>query len=191
MQDCSCIKRAACHLVINYLGHQTTSTPIPQHNTKDSLFCDPPARLVPCVDYIMAAYLTQRISHPHHGIPVSRSETPAPEKTAKCLAPIPNVAAKGVPFFTPEQDPVAGSAVDPQPSGKPIPKLFTPLKIRGITMPNRIWMSPMCQYSAHEGFHTPWHITHYGGMIQRGVSPLSPPSCLSLRKAETRYSPAS
>ncbi|EXV00407.1 hypothetical protein MHUMG1_08784 [Metarhizium humberi] len=116
----------------------------------------------------MAAYLTQRISHPHHGIPVSRSETPAPEKTAKCLAPIPNVAAKGVPFFTPEQDPVAGSAVDPQPSGKPIPKLFTPLKIRGITMPNRIWMSPMCQYSAHEGFHTPWHITHYGGMIQRG-----------------------
>lgn len=150
-----------------------------------------PNWLVSSVDYIMAAYLTQRISHPHHGIPVSRSETPAPEKTAKCLAPIPNVAAKGVPFFTPEQDPVAGSALDPQPSGKPIPKLFTPLKIRGITMPNRIWMSPMCQYSAHEGFHTPWHITHYGGMIQRGVSPLFSPSCLSLRNAETWHSPAS
>ncbi|KAK4085821.1 hypothetical protein Purlil1_9778 [Purpureocillium lilacinum] len=116
----------------------------------------------------MAAYLTQRISHPHHGIPVSRAETPALEKSAKCAAPIPNVAAKGVPFFTPEQDPVAGTALVPQPSGKTVPKLFTPLKIRGVTLPNRIWVSPMCQYSAHEGFHTPWHITHYGGMVQRG-----------------------
>lgn len=118
----------------------------------------------------MAAYLTQRLCHPHHGIPVSRSETPALEKESKCSQPILNKAAKNVPFFTPEQDPVAGSAVEPQPSGNPIPKLFTPLKIRGIEMPNRIWVSPMCQYSAHEGFHTPWHITHYGGMLQRGVS---------------------
>ncbi|KYK60832.1 hypothetical protein DCS_01970 [Drechmeria coniospora] len=116
----------------------------------------------------MAAYLNQRIVHPHHGIPVSRAETPALEKDAKCVEPIWNKAAEGVPFFTPEQDPVAGTAVLPQPSGKPVPKLFTPLKIRGVEMPNRIWVSPMCQYSAHEGFHTPWHIAHYGGMAQRG-----------------------
>ncbi|KAK4070153.1 uncharacterized protein Triagg1_6574 [Trichoderma aggressivum f. europaeum] len=121
----------------------------------------------------MAAYLNQRIphphiAHPHHGITVSRAGTPAPEKNEKCSAPIPNVAAKGVPFFTPEQDPVAGSATAVQASGNPVPKLFTPLKIRGIQVPNRIWVSPMCQYSAHEGFHTPWHITHYGGMAQRG-----------------------
>lgn len=123
----------------------------------------------------MAAYLTQRIAHPHichphHGITVSRAGTPAPEKQAKCAGPIPNTAAKGVSFYTPEQDPVPGSAIQPQPSGKPVPKLFTPLKIRDIELPNRIWVSPMCQYSAHEGFHTPWHITHYGGMAQRGVS---------------------
>ncbi|KAL7946849.1 hypothetical protein V8C42DRAFT_318929 [Trichoderma barbatum] len=116
----------------------------------------------------MAAYLTQRISHPHHGITVSRPGTPAPEKLAKCSHPIPNVAAKGVSFFTPEQDPVPGSASQAQTSGKPVPKLFTPLQIRDIQLPNRIWVSPMCQYSAHEGFHTPWHITHYGGMAQRG-----------------------
>ncbi|CAH0033284.1 unnamed protein product [Clonostachys rhizophaga] len=116
----------------------------------------------------MAAYLTQRICHPHHGITVSRAGTPAPEKNAKCSAPIPNTAAKNAPFFTPEQDPPAGTPTDVQPSGKPIPKLFTPLKIRGVTLPNRIWVSPMCQYSAHEGFHTPWHITHYGGIAQRG-----------------------
>ncbi|KAL2684528.1 hypothetical protein Neosp_005606 [[Neocosmospora] mangrovei] len=116
----------------------------------------------------MAAYLTQRLCHPHHGIPVSRPETPAPEKEIKCHQPIYNKASKGVPFFTPEQDPRSGTAIQPQSSGKSIPKLFTPLKIRGIEMQNRIWVAPMCQYSAHEGFHTPWHITHYGGMLQRG-----------------------
>lgn len=118
----------------------------------------------------MAAYLAQRFCHPHHGIAVSRSQTPTIEKEKKCDHPIPNIAAKGVSFFTPEQVPSAGRALDPQPSGNPIPKLFTPLKIRGTVLPNRIWVSPMCQYSAHEGFHTPWHITHYGGMVQRGVS---------------------
>ncbi|KAL7808611.1 FMN-linked oxidoreductase [Trichoderma gracile] len=116
----------------------------------------------------MAAYLTQRISHPHHGITVSRAGTPLPEKRAKCSEPIYNVAAENATFFTPQQIPIPGTATEPQKSGKPVPKLFTPLKIRGIQMANRIWVSPMCQYSAHEGFHTPWHITHYGGMAQRG-----------------------
>lgn len=137
----------------------------------------------------MAAYLTQRICHPHHGITISRVGTPRPEKDAKCARPIPNKGSERVSFYTPEQDPVAGRAVEPQPSGKPVPKLFTPLKIRGIEMPNRIWVSPMCQYSAHEGFHTPWHITHLGGMVQRGVSdvlsifnkPLLTPCSLALR----------
>jgi hypothetical protein len=80
-----------------------------------------------------------------------------------------NEAAHGVCFYTPTQDPSAGTAVTPQPSGKPVPKLFTPLQIRGMTMQNRIMVSPMCQYSAHEGFHTMWHTTHLGGIIQRGV----------------------
>ncbi|KAI9167978.1 NADPH dehydrogenase [Paramyrothecium foliicola] len=115
----------------------------------------------------MAAYLTKRICHPHHGIAVSRPETPVLDKTEKCKKPIYNVAAEGVPFYTPAQTPPAGTAFLPD-DGSPPPKLFTPLKIRGLVMPNRIWVSPMCQYSAHEGFHTPWHITHYGGMAQRG-----------------------
>ncbi|ROT36454.1 FMN-linked oxidoreductase [Sodiomyces alkalinus F11] len=115
----------------------------------------------------MAAYLTKRISHPHHGIPVSRPETPALAKEEKCKHPIPNVAAQNVPFFTPAQDPPAGSAIQAA-DGTPIPRLFTPIQIRGVTLQNRIWVSPMCQYSAHEGFHTPWHITHYGGIVQRG-----------------------
>lgn len=51
-----------------------------------------------------------------------------------------NVAAEGVPYFTPAQNPPAGTAIDPQPSGKPIPKLFQPLKIRGVEFQNRIFV---------------------------------------------------
>ena len=40
-------------------------------------------------------------------------------------------------------------------------KLFTPLQIKGISLKNRIVMSPMCQYSAIDGFVNDWHYTHY------------------------------
>ncbi|KAF4826041.1 NADPH dehydrogenase afvA [Colletotrichum tropicale] len=102
----------------------------------------------------MSAYLTHRITQSQPGVKAEEGRF--------------NEAADNCSFFSPKQIPRPGSAVDPQPSGEPIPKLFTPLKIRGATLQNRIWVSPMCQYSAHEGFHTPWHITHYGGMAQRG-----------------------
>ncbi|KIY51669.1 NADH:flavin oxidoreductase 1 [Fistulina hepatica ATCC 64428] len=79
-----------------------------------------------------------------------------------------NKRAPGVPYFQPLQSPPAGTALIPQPDGKPLPKLFTPVKIRDLTLPNRIIVSPMCQYSAENGFLTPWHLAHYGGMIIRG-----------------------
>ncbi len=41
-------------------------------------------------------------------------------------------------------------------------KLFSPLKIREVEIKNRIAVSPMCQYSAVEGFPTQWHKVHYG-----------------------------
>lgn len=77
-------------------------------------------------------------------------------------------AAKGAPFFTAAQDPPAGTAVS-SPDVE-IPKVFKPITIRGLTMQNRIWVSPMCQYSAHEGFQTPWHSAHLGAFLTRGVS---------------------
>lgn len=40
-------------------------------------------------------------------------------------------------------------------------KLFSPLKIKNITLRNRIVMSPMCQYCATEGFADDWHYVHY------------------------------
>ena len=47
--------------------------------------------------------------------------------------------------------------------------LLTPLKLRGITLRNRIVMSPMCQYSATEGFANDWHLVHLGSRAAGGV----------------------
>jgi 2,4-dienoyl-CoA reductase-like NADH-dependent reductase (Old Yellow Enzyme family) len=40
--------------------------------------------------------------------------------------------------------------------------LFSPLQQRSITLPNRIVCSPMCQYSAVDGFASEWHFVHLG-----------------------------
>ncbi|KAJ2914556.1 hypothetical protein MD484_g5862, partial [Candolleomyces efflorescens] len=68
----------------------------------------------------------------------------------------------------PVQVPPAGTAVEPQSNGNPVPTLFQPLKIRGVTFQNRIFLSPLCQYSANDGFVSPWHLAHLGGIFTRG-----------------------
>src|SRR3954465_13474720 len=40
--------------------------------------------------------------------------------------------------------------------------LLSPLTIRGVTLRNRIVMSPMCQYCASEGMDSDWHLVHLG-----------------------------
>jgi 2,4-dienoyl-CoA reductase-like NADH-dependent reductase (Old Yellow Enzyme family) len=47
--------------------------------------------------------------------------------------------------------------------------LFVPLTLRGLTLPNRIAVSPMCQYQAHEGVANEWHHVHLGGLAQGGA----------------------
>ncbi|KAJ3827102.1 hypothetical protein F5880DRAFT_1540070 [Lentinula raphanica] len=84
------------------------------------------------------------------------------------LQHVSNKRAAGVSYFTPAQHFVAGTALEPQPDGRAIPKLFTPLKIRDLTFHNRIFLSPLCQYSAEDGHVTPWHLAHLGGIISRG-----------------------
>jgi 2,4-dienoyl-CoA reductase-like NADH-dependent reductase (Old Yellow Enzyme family) len=41
-----------------------------------------------------------------------------------------------------------------------VPKLFSPLAIGPVTLPNRIAVAPMCQYSAEDGCATDWHLQH-------------------------------
>lgn len=40
--------------------------------------------------------------------------------------------------------------------------LFDPLTIRDVQFRNRIFVSPMCQYSSEDGFATDWHLVHLG-----------------------------
>jgi 2,4-dienoyl-CoA reductase-like NADH-dependent reductase (Old Yellow Enzyme family) len=48
-------------------------------------------------------------------------------------------------------------------------KLFTPVDLGGVTLPNRIVVSPMCQYSAVDGSAQPWHHVHYGMLSMSGA----------------------
>jgi len=48
-------------------------------------------------------------------------------------------------------------------------KLFTPIDLGGITLPNRIVVSPMCQYAAVDGSAQPWHQVHYGMLSMSGA----------------------
>ncbi|HEY3568253.1 MAG TPA: NADH:flavin oxidoreductase/NADH oxidase [Thermoanaerobaculia bacterium] len=55
-----------------------------------------------------------------------------------------------------------------RPADSPI--LLTPLTLRGVTLRNRIVMSPMCQYSAEEGMCNDWHLVHLGSRAVGGAA---------------------
>ena len=48
-------------------------------------------------------------------------------------------------------------------------KLFSPIKLREVTVPNRVVLSPMCQYSAVDGVPSDWHILHLGSFAASGI----------------------
>jgi 2,4-dienoyl-CoA reductase-like NADH-dependent reductase (Old Yellow Enzyme family) len=47
--------------------------------------------------------------------------------------------------------------------------LFSPIKLRGLTIRNRIFVSPMCQYSARDGLANDWHMVHLGSRAVGGA----------------------
>lgn len=71
-------------------------------------------------------------------------------------------------------------------------QLFTPITLAGLTLPNRVVVAPMCQYSAQDGVAQDWHLQHYGalaasnpGMIVLEATGVAPegrisPYCLGL-----------
>ncbi|KAJ2720886.1 hypothetical protein GGI07_004331 [Coemansia sp. Benny D115] len=82
--------------------------------------------------------------------------------------------------FYQTQNPSPGTAVDPTeleiaqgfasgPNPNPLPALFQPLKIRGYSIKNRLWVSPMCMYSAQDGFSTDFHLSHYSKFAMHGA----------------------
>lgn len=68
-------------------------------------------------------------------------------------------------------------------------RLFTPLTLRELTVPNRVWLSPMCQYSAGaDGVPGDWHLVHLGaraaggfGMLITESTAVSPEARISAR----------
>jgi len=48
--------------------------------------------------------------------------------------------------------------------------LFSPIKLAGLELPNRIVVSPMCQYSADDGVATDWHVSHLGMLANSGAA---------------------
>jgi 2,4-dienoyl-CoA reductase-like NADH-dependent reductase (Old Yellow Enzyme family) len=47
--------------------------------------------------------------------------------------------------------------------------LFSPFQLRSVEFPNRIGVTPMCQYSAQDGFANDWHLVHLGSRAQGGA----------------------
>jgi 2,4-dienoyl-CoA reductase-like NADH-dependent reductase (Old Yellow Enzyme family) len=47
--------------------------------------------------------------------------------------------------------------------------LFSPVQLGGITIPNRVFVSPMCQYSSQDGFSNDWHLVHLGSRAVGGA----------------------
>jgi 2,4-dienoyl-CoA reductase-like NADH-dependent reductase (Old Yellow Enzyme family) len=54
----------------------------------------------------------------------------------------------------------------------PMSALFSPIALRGLTLANRVVVSPMCQYSAREGVANEWHMVHLGTMALSGAGML-------------------
>ena len=72
-------------------------------------------------------------------------------------------------------------------AGTAPPPLFAPLELRGVRLPNRIVVSPMCQYSAVDGTVGDWHLVHLGsravggaGLVIGEMTDVSPAGRISL-----------
>jgi 2,4-dienoyl-CoA reductase-like NADH-dependent reductase (Old Yellow Enzyme family) len=46
--------------------------------------------------------------------------------------------------------------------------LFEPITLRELSVPNRVWLSPMCEYSASDGMPNDWHLVHLGARAVGG-----------------------
>ncbi|MBL8912895.1 MAG: FAD-dependent monooxygenase [Archangium sp.] len=65
--------------------------------------------------------------------------------------------------------------------GSAPPPLFAPFQLRGLTLENRVVVSPMCQYSAQDGVPNDWHLVHLGsralggaGLVMTEMTDVSP-----------------
>ena len=79
------------------------------------------------------------------------------------------------------------------------PQLFDPITLRHLTIPHRLWVAPMCQYSAAAGVPNSWHRTHLGqyaigraGLVITEATAVSPegrisPGCTGIWNTEQQH----
>jgi len=63
----------------------------------------------------------------------------------------------------------AGATAGPGPPAPAAPPAFQPLRLRGLTLANRLVVSPMCQYSSDDGTPNDWHLVHLGSRAMGGA----------------------
>jgi 2,4-dienoyl-CoA reductase-like NADH-dependent reductase (Old Yellow Enzyme family) len=71
---------------------------------------------------------------------------------------------------SPQMGSVDVSPASQQSSSSAVPALFRSLTLRGLQLRNRIVVSPMCQYSSHDGFASDWHLVHLGSRAVGGAA---------------------
>jgi len=83
-----------------------------------------------------------------------------------------------------QPDPVRNARLE---DGHAPPPLFAPLTLRGLTLANRVVVSPMCQYSAQDGEVGDWHLVHLGsravggaGLVMTEMTDVEPEGRISL-----------
>ena len=79
-----------------------------------------------------------------------------------------NLRLRDAAFLTGVERWFAGRAGAP-PSDRPPPPMFTPVRLRGLTLPNRVVVSPMCMYSAEDGLVNDFHLVHLGARALGGA----------------------
>jgi anthraniloyl-CoA monooxygenase len=57
----------------------------------------------------------------------------------------------------------------PVDTSRPRAPMFQPFRLRGLTLANRVVVSPMCQYSSQDGMPNDWHLVHYGSRAIGGA----------------------
>ena len=79
----------------------------------------------------------------------------------------PELIARVDEWFAHEAGKQAGVTIIAKPAPPP---MFTPFRLRGLLLSNRVGVSPMCQYSADDGMPTDWHLVHLGSRALGGAA---------------------
>lgn len=79
------------------------------------------------------------------------------------------------------------AGIDVSDTAKPPPPMFTPYSIKGLTLPNRVVVSPMAMYSATDGIANDFHMVHLGARAMGGAGLVFPE--MTCTSADARITP--